>query len=78
MREKKRYLVVAFHTTTQAMAFEKAAKSQGFTGRLIPLPGVISAGCGLAWRDEPSTRTTMVSMMQEHALTMENMYELIL
>ncbi|MDO4619192.1 MAG: DUF3343 domain-containing protein [Lachnospiraceae bacterium] len=50
MREKKDYMVLAFHTTTEAMAFEKQAGISGIPGRLIPLPREISAGCGLAWR----------------------------
>lgn len=50
MREKKAYRVLAFHNTSEAMAFEKQAAVLGIEGRLIPIPGEISAGCGLAWR----------------------------
>lgn len=38
--------VVTFHTTTDAMAMEKACKEAGAPGRLIPVPREISAGCG--------------------------------
>ena len=31
---------------------ESTAKNIGLKGRLIPVPREISAGCGLAWRDE--------------------------
>ncbi|MFQ9345653.1 MAG: DUF3343 domain-containing protein [Coprococcus sp.] len=48
MREKTLKLVITFHTTTDAMAMEKACKSQGISGRLIPIPQEISVGCGLA------------------------------
>lgn len=50
MREKKNYRILTFHTTTEAMAMEKRCEENGIPGRLIPIPGEISAGCGLAWR----------------------------
>ena len=49
MRKKELKLVVTFHTTTDAMAMEKACKAAGAPGRLIPVPREISAGCGLSW-----------------------------
>jgi len=42
-------LVMAFDSTHEAIAFEAAAQALGASGRLIPLPQAISAGCGLAW-----------------------------
>ena len=47
IRVKK--LVIAFAATTQAMKMEACAKAAGAAGRIIPLPPVIDAGCGLAW-----------------------------
>jgi len=44
-RQKKPKLIIAFNTTTAALAFEDAYK----LGRLIPLPSEIKAGCGLAY-----------------------------
>ena len=44
-RRKKPKLVIAFNTTTAALAFEDVCK----LGRLIPLPSEIRAGCGLAY-----------------------------
>lgn len=38
MRKKELKLVVTFHTTTDAMAMEKACKEAGAPGRLIPVP----------------------------------------
>ena len=53
MRAKERRLIVAFHTTHDAMAFEDFCVARGVPGRLIPLPRQISAGCGLAWSAPP-------------------------
>ena len=52
MREKKPALVIAFETTSQALAAEALFTSSGLPGRMIPLPSCISAGCGLAWKAE--------------------------
>ena len=49
-REKKDYVVVTFRTTAEAMAMEQYCAAHGIRGRLIPVPGEISAGCGICWR----------------------------
>ena len=49
-REKRDYVVITFHTTAEAMAAEKYCMAHEFRGRLIPVPGEISAGCGICWR----------------------------
>ena len=53
MREKTRKLIVTFHTTTAAMAMEKACHANGTPGRLIPVPREITAGCGMSWSAPP-------------------------
>lgn len=75
MREKKQQCVVTFHTTTQAMAFEKSAKRKALTGRLIPLPRVIGAGCGMAWREDPENRGMIEKLIQEEDLKYDTIYE---
>ena len=53
MIRKRPRLIIAFHTTHDAMAFEEFCHNNNVSGRLIPLPGEISAGCGLAWSAPP-------------------------
>lgn len=53
MRIKRLYIVLSFHTTLEAMEWEKHCLASRIPGRLIPLPREISAGCGLAWRMLP-------------------------
>ena len=48
MRKKEWKIVVTFHTTAEAMAMEKACNEAEAPGRMIPVPRIISAGCGLA------------------------------
>lgn len=56
MRVKVDSLVITFPTTAAAMACEELCKKKGLPGRMIPVPGQISAGCGLAWKVSPADR----------------------
>jgi len=49
IREKSLKRIITFHTTTDAIAFERYCMEKGIPGRLIPVPGEISAGCGMCW-----------------------------
>lgn len=56
MRVKVDSLVITFPTTAAAMACEDLCIKKGLPGRMIPVPGQISAGCGLAWKVSPADR----------------------
>ena len=49
IREKSLKRIITFHTTTDAIGFERYCMENGIPGRLIPVPGEISAGCGMCW-----------------------------
>ena len=76
MRQKEWKLIITFHTTTDAMAFEKACKAHGKSGRMIPVPREISAGCGLAWATLPEDRACMEAFLAEQKIECEEMTEL--
>ena len=78
MREKKLQCVITFKTTTQAMAFEEVAKNAALKGRLIPLPRVISAGCGLAWRTDVEERAQVEDIILKQGLTYDEIHEVII
>lgn len=78
MRRKVLQCVVTFQTTTEAMAFEKAAKAAGLGGRIIPLPRAISAGCGLAWREDPQFRSSIEMLLAEQDYGYERIYDLVI
>ena len=78
MREKKRKLVITFHTTTDAMAMEKLCRGKGLPGRLIPVPQQISAGCGMAWRAEPGEEPSLRQAIEAAGLTVEGYYEVLM
>ena len=56
MRIRKEFLVITFAETSDAIAAEKTLKKQGISGRMIPVPRQLSAGCGLSWRTELQER----------------------
>jgi hypothetical protein len=78
MRQKELQCVVTFQTTTEAMAFEEAAKEAGLSGRIIPVPRAITAGCGLAWRENPRCRALLEKLLGEHHLGYDRIYELLI
>ena len=75
MRKKELKLVVTFHTTADAMAMEKACKEHNVPGRIIPVPRVISAGCGLAWCAELDEREQISDVMKQVGIQEEDMHE---
>lgn len=75
MRKKELKLIVTFHTTADAMAMEKACKEQEAPGRLIPVPRVISSGCGLAWCADLEDRETIKAVLEKVGLKEEEMHE---
>ena len=73
MRRKYLQLVVTFATTTAAMEMEQRAEKAEISGRLIPLPSEISAGCGLAWKTEPDMKEQWMEQLKLAGLSWEQM-----
>lgn len=73
MRIKEERAVITFHTTTEAMAAENEFRRQGLTGRLIPVPRQISAGCGLAWSAPAADAAELKHCLQCAGLTWDIM-----
>lgn len=78
MREKKRWLVVAFHTTAAAIGMEALCRERGLPGRLIPVPREITADCGMAWRAEVEACGALEELVRAEGLEAEGFYELLL
>ena len=78
MRKKELKLVVTFRTTADAMAMEKTGKADGVPGRLIPVPRVISAGCGLAWCAAPDCREEVLAAMAKAGIEQEAIHEVMI
>ncbi len=71
MRKKQIYTVLTFPTNAAAIAFESYCKEQGLSGRLVPTPQSISAGCGLAWRVTQGERDRLLGAIKSTELVVE-------
>ena len=70
-RVRRPALVLTFPTTAAAMACEELCGQAGLPGRMIPVPGQISAGCGLAWKAAPQDQDALVSALAEAGVAVE-------
>ena len=75
MRKKKPYQILTFHTTSAAMAMELYCKKHGISGRLIPVPRELSAGCGLAWCVPAEERGALLDALESGGLAYEAVHE---
>jgi hypothetical protein len=76
MRTKSPVLVVAFGTTTDAMAMEQAGKRHGLQGRLIPIPRQLSAGCGLAWREPACNGQALRRVLEAERIDFDGLHSM--
>ena len=56
-------LVVTFPTAAAAMSCEECCERRGLPGRMIPVPGEVAAGCGLAWKAAAGDRDELVAAL---------------
>ena len=74
MIRKTEKLVITFYTSTAAMAMEKFCRECGADGRIIPVPGSISADCGLAWCAGTEHEDALLDLMVRHHITPQGIY----
>ncbi|MDP4110344.1 MAG: DUF3343 domain-containing protein [Bacillota bacterium] len=70
--------IFTFLTTTRAMAAEKLLREANIPGRLIPVPGRISAGCGMAWCAPIDSRNYTETILRKGNVAAEGIYELFM
>ncbi len=73
-RVRRPALVVTFPTTAAAMSCEELCEEKGLPGRMIPVPGEISAGCGLAWKAAPGDREALEAGLDEGEVPVEGFH----
>ncbi len=78
MREKTLRTVVAFHTTTDALAVETYCGAHAVPGRLIPLPTIISAGCGMCWSAPDEARNSVKEAVKSAGVKAAGIYQMLL
>lgn len=78
MIRKHQRVVFTFHTTTDAMAMESLSKTQNLGGRMIPVPGEITADCGLAWCAEPQSEDILTNALCAAGIPVQGVYRLMI
>ena len=78
MRRRKKELccLMTFPNTTQAMKMEESCREAGLPGRLIPVPGEISAGCGMAWKSTADWKEEVEKLAALSGVVWEQVYDL--
>ena len=74
MIKRTEKLVITFYTTTADMAMEKTCKDCGADGRIIPVPGSISADCGLAWCAQNESEDELLDLMVQNHIIPQGIY----
>lgn len=77
MIRKTRRVVFTFPTTTDAMQMESLCKARKLGGRMIPVPGEITADCGLAWCAEPEQEEALLAAMETAGIVSQGVYRLM-
>ena len=77
-REKKPQILITFPTTADAIAMESYCGENGIPGRLIPVPGEIAAGCGMAWKTDPEEEERMRAFFAETGLVFQDLHQIML
>ena len=70
--------IITFSTTTFALEAERVCKKEMLPGRLIPVPAIISAGCGMAWCTTPEDVEGIKTLLQKESIPFEGITELII
>ena len=78
MIKKQEKLVITFYTTAAAMAMEHICKEAGAEGRIIPVPGFITADCGLAWCAPNESEDRLLDLMVQHTITPQGIYHCLI
>ncbi len=74
MRQKELKLLATFHTTTDAMAMEKACRDAQIPGKILPLPRSISESCGLCWAVPLTEEKRFRNFVEEKKLSHADYY----
>lgn len=78
MIQKWAKVIFTFHTTTDAMAMESLCKEKNLSGRMIPVPGSITADCGLAWCAEPQMEEALLGAIKAAGIPYQGIYSLMI
>ena len=76
MLKKKLKLIVTFHTSSEAMATEKACKDAGIVGQLISAPRELTADCGISYAAEVEDKGKIEELLNSKKIEFEKMVDI--
>ena len=68
------HLLIAFHSTTDALRSEALLQEAQLPGRLIPLPARIRAACGVGWLTAPACRARTEALLLSAGISPSGFY----
>ena len=68
-------VLYTFSSSHTAMEAELLCEEEGHPCRLIPLPSILSAGCGLALLCPAASRGMVAGLLRQHHLMTEGLYQ---
>jgi len=71
------YYLIAFNSTHAAMSAEVFFKNTNVRVKLIPLPSVISAGCGFSLKVLPSEVSAVEALLTRSTLEWSELYKIV-
>lgn len=77
MIDRKHYGIVVFASSSAASQAEIKMKEKDWTGRLIPIPEQISAGCGLVLQIPMQDLKKVETFIIEEAISYDGIYEVL-
>lgn len=72
--EKKLY--ITFYTSAEAMATKKISEKENIEGRLVPVPRVLSSGCGISFETLPSLKEKILNLLEKEDIEWEECKEI--
>lgn len=77
LRKKEPKVIFTFGTTAEAIETERVCRERSAPGRLVPVPRVLSAGCGMAWCAPAETRDSLEILFTECNIEWEEAAEMM-
>lgn len=71
------YCVITFHTTQEALAFEKFFKEIGFSIKLMPIPRQISSSCGLSAKIPCKKKEKIFEICEEKKIEFDEFHKIV-
>lgn len=75
MQITNHYIVMSFDTMREISVAEERCKAAGFEVRMIPLPTVISANCGMVLRFDPSILEKLRTYIAQEHIPYKHIFE---